>query len=78
MAIPWLLTHKHRNQVSRSKFSAKTGHHRFVIISNWDNMLSLGLGRRTFSAIDDQLDDEGRGNHDVGASDKSVFSIFSL
>lgn len=42
-------------------------------------MLQLGLGLRSFSrAIDAQLGNEGKGNHDVSASDKFFFSVLSL
>lgn len=41
-------------------------------------MLQLGLGLRSFSAINAQLGNEGKGNHDVSASHKFIFSVLSL
>lgn len=54
------------------------GCHHLVIISNLDSMLQLRLKLRSFSAIDAQLGDEGKGDHAVGASDRFLFSVLSL
>lgn len=78
LAIPWLVARKHRNRLSHSRFSAKTGGHHCAIISNLDSTLQLGLGLRTFSAIDAQLGNEVKGNHNVGASDEFILSLLSL
>lgn len=78
MAIPWLVARKHRNRQGHSKFSAKTGGHRFAVISNLDSTLQLGLSLRSFSALDAHLGKEGKENRDVGASVKFIVSVRSL